>query len=162
MLSFTASCNIVPSTIMWHKHQHAWTWWIQIPYRVYKNTSIYNNHIFLIYNESNARLETSIKVISDRWYRGPLKRKSMQTQWENIYCNFLTTGCVPRRPPPGPPLRHPCYRRTHLRARHPQMKSTGAQSANEPQWPDPTKIGIPAMAVGGTLHIWWLMVGSFE
>ena len=43
--------------------------------------------------------------------------------------------------------------RTHLRAGHPQMKSTGGRSANESQWPDPKKIGIPAMATEGTLHI---------
>ena len=39
-----------------------------------KNITIYNNHIFLIYNESNARGETSIKVISDRWHGGHPKR----------------------------------------------------------------------------------------
>ena len=40
----------------------------------------------------------------------------------------------PRRPSPGPPLWHPYYRRdsrTHLRAGHPQVKYTGARSANE-------------------------------
>ena len=101
-----------------------------------KNTPIYNNHIILIYNESNARWETSIKVISDRWHRGHPKRKSMHTQCDNTQCNFLTTKCVPRRPPPGPPLRHPYYRRdsrNHLRAGHLQMKSTGARPANESQ-----------------------------
>ena len=89
--------------------------------RFTKNITIYNNHIFLIYNESNARWETSIKVISDRWHRGHPKRNSMHTQWENTKCNFLTMGGVPRRPPPGPPLWHPYYRRdsrTHLRTGH--------------------------------------------
>ena len=51
--------------------------------RFTKNITIYNNHIFLIYNESNARWETSIKVISDRWHGGHPKRNSMHTQWEN-------------------------------------------------------------------------------
>ena len=69
-------------------------------------------------------------------------------------------GCVPRRPPPGPPLRYPYYRRdsqTHLKAGHPQVKYTGARSANESQCPVPTKVGFPAMAVGGrsTLDNWW-------
>ena len=59
---------------------------------LHKNTLIYNNHTFLIYNESNARCETSIKVISDRWHGGHPKGKSMHTQWENTLCNFLTTG----------------------------------------------------------------------
>ena len=48
-----------------------------------QKTPIYNNRIFRIYNESNARCETSIKVISDRWHGGHPKRKSMHTQWEN-------------------------------------------------------------------------------
>ena len=45
-----------------------------------KNITIYNNHIFLIYNESNAHWETSIKVISDRWHWGHPKRNSMHMQ----------------------------------------------------------------------------------
>ena len=45
-----------------------------------KNITIYNNHIFLIYNESNAHWETSIKVISDRWHGGHPKRNSMHMQ----------------------------------------------------------------------------------
>ena len=64
--------------------------------RFTRNTPIYNNHIFLIYNESNARWETSIKVISDRWHGGHPERKSMRTQWDNTQCNFLTMECVPR------------------------------------------------------------------
>ena len=30
---------------------------------------------------------------------GHPKRKSMHTHWDNTPCNFLTTECVPRRPP---------------------------------------------------------------
>ena len=51
--------------------------------RFTKNITIYNNHILLIYNESNACWETSIKVISDRWHGGHPNRNSMHTQWEN-------------------------------------------------------------------------------
>ena len=112
------------------------------------NITIYNNHIFLIYN---ARWETPIKVISDT------RRGIACTRSERIHnAIFWRWGCVPRRPAPGPPLRHPYYRRdsrTHLRAWHPHVKYTGARSANESQCPDPSKVGIPAMAAGGTLHI---------
>ena len=51
--------------------------------RFTKNITINNNHILLIYNESNACWETSIKVISDRWHGGHPKRNSMHTQWDN-------------------------------------------------------------------------------
>ena len=102
--------------------------------RFTKNTPIYNNHVFLMYNESNAHWETSIKVISYPWHGGHPKRKSMHTQWNNTQCNFLMTECVLRRPPWGPPLRHPYYRRdsrTHLRAGHSQVKSTDARSPED-------------------------------
>ena len=102
--------------------------------RFTKNITIYNNHIFLIYNESDARWETSIKVISDRWHGGHPKRNSMHTQWEKYITQLSDDGVRPTATTAGPSLRHPNYRRdsrTHLRAGHPQVKYTGARSANE-------------------------------
>ena len=45
---------------------------------------------------------------------GAIRRGRACTRRENTWCNFLMTGCVPRRPPPGPPLRHPYYERDWL------------------------------------------------
>ena len=57
--------------------------------RFTKNITIYNNHILLIYNESNACWETSIKVTSDRWHGGHPKRNSMlriASLWNLVNC----------------------------------------------------------------------------